>query len=89
MKRLIGLVALALGCNGPQPNVPANVVQDVTVGVDAAICALNHYATDVANGMAPLLIVEDIAVTCGIPVAKVTGILDAHKAAMAKEAARK
>jgi hypothetical protein len=71
--------------NGQPAPVSPGVVTDVTVGVDAAVCALNTYATDQAAGMSWEALVADVAVKCGIPVAKVVGLLDAHRGAEVKE----
>jgi hypothetical protein len=83
---VLGLVlAVSLGANCQAPPVNPTTVTDVTVGVDAAVCALNEYATDQSAGMAWEAIVADVAIKCGIPVAKVIGLLDAHRGAEVKE----
>lgn len=76
---------LFIGANCQAPPVNPTTVTDVTVGVDAAVCALNEYATDQSAGMAWEAIVADVAIKCGIPVAKVIGLLDAHRGAEVKE----
>lgn len=82
---LVGVAWAALGANCQAPPVNPTTVTDVTVGVDAAVCALNEYATDQTAGMAWEAIVADVAIKCGIPVAKVIGLLDAHRGAEVKE----
>ena len=74
---------------GAPPTVPGNVVQDVTVGVDAAVCALNHYSSDASAGMSWEATVADVVASCGLPVAKVVGLLDAHQAAETREAGKR
>jgi hypothetical protein len=80
----IAVTNIGANCNTP-PTIPPSTVTDSTSGLDAAVCALNHYATDAASGMQWPAIVTDIIVACGIPEAKVIGLLDAHRGAMVKE----
>lgn len=81
---LLAVVGIGANCNGP-PGVPQGTVQDVTVGVNAAVCALNTYSSDVAAGMGWQAVIEDVAVKCGLPVAQAVGLLDAHRGAMVRE----
>jgi hypothetical protein len=67
------------GCNkdGPSPQT----VTDVTIGLNAAICVINTYATDIAKGKSEADAIVDTAVKCGVSAAQAGGILAAHKSA--------
>jgi hypothetical protein len=61
------------------------VVQDVTVGLNAAVCVLNTVSADESAGQSEVQAIADAVVKCGVSAAQAGGILDAHKAAMVRE----
>lgn len=78
-------LSLAAGCGASAPVL----VQDVTVGLQAAICVLRTYSTDVQAGMPVGSALADSAVKCGVSALQASGIIAENRAAMEREAARK
>lgn len=79
------LAACVPGPNGGPPTVSPTVATDVTAGANAALCVFQHYTADVSAKMQPAAIVADCVMSCGLPAAQVTGLLDAHQAAESAE----
>jgi hypothetical protein len=83
MKLAITLVT-ALACTGCGLS-SQQVVKDVTIGLDAAVCVLTTYTADIAKGMTEEAAIANTAITCGVSAAQAGGILAAHKRAEVTE----
>lgn len=78
------MLACLLGCSGCGATA-GQVVQDVTIGLNATVCVLNTYSADIAKGEGEVQAVADAALTCGLSVAQAQSALDAHRAAEVRE----
>lgn len=74
-----------LACVGGVPT-PATV-QDVTIGLNAAVCVLQTYSSDMAAGKGAAAAILDCGAKCGVSAAQATGLLDAHQKAETLERA--
>lgn len=81
---LLGVVFACVGCVNGQPT--PQTVQDVTIGLNAAMCVLTTYATDTQAGKSEGDAIADAAIKCGVSLVQATGVLDAHKKAETLEA---
>lgn len=79
-------VLACAGCVNGQPT--PQTVQDVTIGLNAAMCVLTTYATDMQAGKSEGDAIADAAIKCGVSLVQATGVLDAHKRAETLEAKR-
>lgn len=78
---------LVSGCNGATPT--PQTVTDVTIGLNAAVCVLTTYATDMNAGKGEVDAIADCVIKCGVSAAQATGLLDAHRKAETLEKAGK
>lgn len=80
---LLGLGGLLRGVTAC--SVPPQTVADISVGVQAAACVLDTYATDLQSGKSETQAIADSALKCGVSAAQASGLLAEHrKAAIAQ-----
>lgn len=76
--------ALALcACVGGVPT--PQTVQDVTIGLNAAVCVFETYSADRNAGKSEGDTIADCAIKCGVSAAQASGLLDAHRKAEVAE----
>ncbi len=84
MKTMFAVCAFGLaGCTNGTPT--PQTVQDVTIGLNAAICVLTTYATDMGAGKGEAASLADAAIKCGVSAAQASGVLASHRAAESLE----
>lgn len=79
------LLLLVLGACAGCGLTGGQVVQDVTIGLNAAACVLNTVSAETAAGKTEEQAVADAVVKCGVSAAQAAGVLDAHRKAEVTE----
>jgi hypothetical protein len=59
----------------------AQGVTDVGIGLNAAVCVLDTYSTDIQSGKTEADAVADAVLKCGVTAAQASGILSSHRKA--------
>jgi len=78
---MLGFARLTVGCGG---TLTPQQVTDITIGVNAAACVIEDGATDLAAGMPPAQIIDDLEHRCGATAAQIATLFDKEAAAQAK-----
>jgi len=79
-KRYALLALLCLSCNASQQQV----IQDVTIGVNAVVCLITTYETDISNNETDVQAILDAGTKCGVIPTVANQILAAHIAGKQK-----
>lgn len=85
---LLVVVVCATGCAANGAPTPTTV-QDVTIGLNAAICVIGTYSSDISQGKGEVDAIADCVIKCGVTAAQASGLLDAHRKAETLEQAKK
>lgn len=80
---LVGAALALCGCTNGIPN--PQTVQDVTIGLNAAVCVFETYSTDLGAGKGEVTAIADCVAKCGVSAAQATGLLDSHRKAEVAE----